>query len=71
MAIGGTSIKKCYILPSSDRRLDAINNSKWGKVLGRNVARACSGGNILLKRGKIVTSNEYKARKEKVLHYAF
>lgn len=71
MVIQVTNAKKCYILPSSDKRSEAIKNSKWGVTLGCHVARSCSGGNILLERGKIVTSYEYEKRKKEVLCHAF
>jgi len=66
-----TTVKKCYILHSSERRSKVINDSKWGATLGCHVARSCSGGNILLERGKIVTSHEYEKRKKEVLRHAF
>lgn len=71
MAIHVINVKKCYILPSSSSRLEAIKKSKWGAALGCHVAKSCSGGNILLERGKIVTSHEYEKRKKEVLHHAF
>lgn len=48
-----------------------VLNSKQQKRLERKSASICSGGNVLLERGKIVTLQDYKKIKRKVMTHAF
>ncbi len=48
-----------------------ILDARKRKKLVRKLTMLCAGGNVLLERGSIVTLDDYKKLKEKVLSHDF